>query len=170
MRPSMKALSSVVLLAAALLTGCGGVPSRGKGSECAGCHAKRTLDAQRALPHLHEPFREATGCDACHQPHGEKGKNVLVEAEPELCLRCHDGDAFQGAKQHSAIQMGGCSGCHEPHAGREAEAARRAARAALRTVPCRRRERRTAAIRSTRRAARPATARTPPRTRSSSTR
>ena len=38
----------LVPLAAALVTGCGGVPSRGKASDCAGCHAKKSLAAQWA--------------------------------------------------------------------------------------------------------------------------
>ena len=117
----MKASITVAVLAAALVTGCGGVPSRGKASDCADCHAKRTLKAQWALPQVHEPFKDKAGCDACHESHGEKGQNVLVEAEPGLCLRCHDGEAFQRGKPHTAFQMGGCSGCHQPHAGKVAK-------------------------------------------------
>src|SRR5512142_1034207 len=112
----MKKALWLVPIAAALLAGCGGAKPRGKASDCAGCHATKTLKAQWALPRVHEPFRSETGCDACHERHGEKGQNLLVEAEPGLCLRCHQGEAFQRGRLHSALQMGGCSGCHKPHA------------------------------------------------------
>jgi predicted CXXCH cytochrome family protein len=106
------------LAAAALLTGCGGVSSRGKATDCEGCHSRKTLAAQWALPQVHEPFRDRSGCDACHGRHGEQGKNVLVEPEQGLCLRCHEGAAFGRGQLHGAMQTGGCSGCHEPHAGK----------------------------------------------------
>jgi len=110
-------LRLVLLLAAALCAGCGGVPSRGASSDCVDCHARKTLKAEWARPRVHEPFKDEAGCDACHKRHGQRGENVLAEAEPGLCLRCHDGDAFQRGKLHSAVQLSGCSGCHQAHAG-----------------------------------------------------
>ena len=112
----MKTAPLLVVLAAAILTGCGAARPRGAAGECAGCHAKRTLGAEWALSNVHEPFRDEAGCDACHGRHGEQPRNVLVEEQPGLCLKCHEGEAFQRGRMHSAVAMAGCSGCHRPHA------------------------------------------------------
>src|SRR5512138_469462 len=107
-----------VLVAAALaaLAACAGSSRHAASRDCAKCH-KESVKAQQARRFVHEPFRDAVGCDVCHKRHGVKGENLLVDSEPALCLQCHDGERFERGRRHSAIEMSGCSGCHEPHAG-----------------------------------------------------
>ena len=51
---------------------------------CLSCHP------QFAGPFIfeHEPVYE--GCDVCHAPHGAVADNLLWQAEPFLCLQCHE--------------------------------------------------------------------------------
>jgi predicted CXXCH cytochrome family protein len=69
--------------------------------------------------YVHAPVAEGD-CLVCHkateQPHPGDGSMALIEAEPGLCLQCHDNPAAQMAYPHSALEEG-CSGCHSPHQG-----------------------------------------------------
>lgn len=69
--------------------------------------------------YVHPPVAEGD-CAACHsatdQPHPGPASMALVEAEPELCLQCHENPAAGMAYPHSAVEEG-CSGCHSPHQG-----------------------------------------------------
>ena len=60
----------------------------------------------------------------CHNPHGSINQKMLVEDDPNLCLRCHaqvqgpgvpSGEIYIGKVPHAArLQMGTCwaAGCH----------------------------------------------------------
>ncbi len=56
----------------------------------------------------------------CHksdgQPHPGTGVIGLIEAEPGLCLQCHDNPAEGMAFPHSVVEEG-CTGCHNAHQG-----------------------------------------------------
>lgn len=51
---------------------------------CLSCHA----DLQGPWMFEHEPVQE--GCETCHSPHGSVANNLLTQAEPMVCLQCHD--------------------------------------------------------------------------------
>jgi DmsE family decaheme c-type cytochrome len=51
---------------------------------CFSCH--RALQGPWIFEH--EPVYE--GCDVCHAPHGAVADNLLWQAEPFLCLQCHE--------------------------------------------------------------------------------
>lgn len=66
-------------------------PSRGLAiarlnETCAQCHREQT----RPVVFEHEALRE--GCTVCHKPHGSVNRKLLVDADPNLCLRCHAQD------------------------------------------------------------------------------
>lgn len=69
--------------------------------------------------HVHAPVAEGD-CASCHQAtdqsHPGEGSMTLVEAEPGLCLQCHENPAAGMAYPHSAVEEG-CTGCHSPHQG-----------------------------------------------------
>jgi predicted CXXCH cytochrome family protein len=85
---------------------------------CAGCHREQT----RPFVFEHEAMRE--GCTVCHNPHGSMNRKLLVEADANLCLKCHAqvqgagvgaGEIFIGKVPHGALlQLGTCwsAGCH----------------------------------------------------------
>lgn len=85
---------------------------------CAQCHREQT----QPFVFEHEAMRE--GCTTCHNPHGSINRKMLVQADNNLCLRCHaqvqgagvsSGEIFIGKVPHRAmLQMGGCwtAGCH----------------------------------------------------------
>jgi len=64
------------------------------------------------------------GCTTCHAPHGSINRKLLVQADPNLCLRCHvqlpaqagsKGRIIIGKKDHTAfLSRGTCwtSTCH----------------------------------------------------------
>lgn len=81
---------------------------------CYQCHREQTR------PHVfeHEALRE--GCTVCHQAHGSINDKLLVEADANLCLKCHAqvsprGTIFLADTNHTAfLRQGVCwnAGCH----------------------------------------------------------
>jgi DmsE family decaheme c-type cytochrome len=57
---------------------------------CFNCHG----DQSGPFLFEHEPVNE--GCDTCHTPHGAVANNLLVQAEPFLCLQCHEAHFHSG--------------------------------------------------------------------------
>jgi len=86
------------------------------GSElCIECH--RDLGERIATNKFkHDPVSD--GCVQCHDPHTSKESiKLLVEAQPSLCLDCHDADdaSFRQAHKNYPVQKARCTACHDPH-------------------------------------------------------
>jgi predicted CXXCH cytochrome family protein len=93
----------------------GGLAMARQNESCAQCHREQT----RPFVFEHEALRE--GCTVCHDPHGSINQKMLIESDPNLCLRCHaqvqgaDGGIFIGNTDHTPfLQIGTCwtAGCH----------------------------------------------------------
>ncbi|HUA67325.1 MAG TPA: cytochrome c3 family protein [Candidatus Saccharimonadales bacterium] len=95
----------------------GGLAMARQNESCEQCHREQT----RPFVFEHEAMRE--GCTVCHDPHGSINRKMLVESDPNLCLRCHA--EFQTPTQPPSIlignvdhtgflQIGTCwtAGCH----------------------------------------------------------
>ena len=61
----------------------GGLAMARHNESCAQCHRDQT----RPFVFVHQAMSE--GCVACHNPHGSINDKMLVESDPNLCLRCH---------------------------------------------------------------------------------
>jgi predicted CXXCH cytochrome family protein len=63
------------------------------------------------------------GCSSCHSTHKSEpqvtpeGVFHLVEAQPDLCVTCHDteDDAFRGSHSNQPVATAECTLCHNPH-------------------------------------------------------
>ncbi len=96
----------------------GGLAMARLNESCAQCHREQT----RPFVFEHEAMRE--GCVTCHNPHGSPNRKMLVQADSNLCLRCHAqiqgsgvpaGEFFIGKVPHAgAMSSGSCwaAGCH----------------------------------------------------------
>jgi predicted CXXCH cytochrome family protein len=96
----------------------GGLAMARQNESCAQCHRDQT----RPFVFDHPAMRE--GCVVCHNPHGSINQKMLVESDPNLCLRCHaqvqganvpGGHIYIGNTDHTTLlQVGTCwtSGCH----------------------------------------------------------
>jgi predicted CXXCH cytochrome family protein len=96
----------------------GGLAMARQDESCAQCHRDQT----RPFVFEHPAMRE--GCVVCHTPHGSINDKMLVESDPNLCLRCHaqvqganvpSGHIYIGNTDHTTfLQIGTCwtSGCH----------------------------------------------------------
>ncbi len=92
----------------------GGLAMARLNEQCAGCHREQS----KRVVFEHEALRE--GCTACHQPHGSVNGKMLVQPDPNLCLRCHAqvqqrGQLFIGKVDHrTLVRRGTCwtSTCH----------------------------------------------------------
>ena len=96
----------------------GGLAMAWHNQVCASCHREQT----RPFVFQHGAMRE--GCIVCHDPHGSINRQLLVESDPNLCLRCHAqvqgpnvpaGHLYIGNTDHTYfVQVGLCwsSGCH----------------------------------------------------------
>ena len=96
----------------------GGLAMARLNESCAGCHREQT----QPFVFVHEALRE--GCTVCHNPHGSINLKLLVESDPNLCLRCHaqtqspgvgSNEIYIGKVRHTArLQQGTCwaAGCH----------------------------------------------------------
>ena len=101
-----------------ILKPAGGLAMARQNESCVQCHRDQT----RPVVFEHPAMRE--GCVTCHSPHGSINQKMLVESDPNLCLRCHSqsqganvpaGHIYIGNTDHTALlQMGTCwtSGCH----------------------------------------------------------
>ena len=61
----------------------GGLAMARQNESCAQCHRDQT----RPFVFEHQAMRE--GCVVCHAPHGSINQKMLVESDPNLCMRCH---------------------------------------------------------------------------------
>ncbi|HEY0548510.1 MAG TPA: cytochrome c3 family protein, partial [Verrucomicrobiae bacterium] len=61
----------------------GGLAMARLNEQCASCHRAQS----KRVVFEHEALRE--GCTTCHAPHGSVNRKLLVQADPNLCLRCH---------------------------------------------------------------------------------
>jgi predicted CXXCH cytochrome family protein len=96
----------------------GGLAMARQDQSCSQCHRNQT----RPFVFQHDALRE--GCVTCHAPHGSVNLKLLVESDPNLCLRCHAqaqgptvpaGHLFIGNIDHTSfLRMGTCwaAGCH----------------------------------------------------------
>lgn len=96
----------------------GGLAMARQNESCARCHEAQT----RPFVFEHEALRE--GCVVCHNPHGSINQKLLVDNDPNLCLRCHAqaqgpdvpaGHIYIGNSDHTSfLRMGTCwtAGCH----------------------------------------------------------
>jgi predicted CXXCH cytochrome family protein len=93
----------------------GGLAMARLNQNCAECHREQT----RPFIFEHEALRE--GCTVCHNPHGSMNRKLLVESDPNLCLKCHAqvqrtaGEIDIGIKRHDQfLRQGACwsAGCH----------------------------------------------------------
>jgi predicted CXXCH cytochrome family protein len=92
----------------------GGLAMARQNESCAQCHRSQT----RPFVFEHPAMRE--GCIVCHSPHGSINQKMLVESDPNLCLRCHSqvqtsSQIYIGNSVHTAyLQIGTCwaSDCH----------------------------------------------------------
>jgi predicted CXXCH cytochrome family protein len=93
----------------------GGLAMARQNESCAQCHVSQT----RPFVFEHEAMRE--GCTVCHNPHGSINEKMLIDNDPNLCLRCHSqvqsasGHIYIGGTDHTPLlQAGTCwtAGCH----------------------------------------------------------
>ena len=96
----------------------GGLAMARLNQNCAQCHRAQV----RPFVFEHPALRE--GCLVCHSPHGSINAKMLVEADPNLCLKCHaqeqglgvhPGEIYIGKVPHTAfLRQGTCwnAGCH----------------------------------------------------------
>jgi predicted CXXCH cytochrome family protein len=95
----------------------GGLAMARLNQTCAQCHRAQA----RPFVFEHPALRE--GCLVCHNPHGSINAKMLVQADPNLCLKCHAqeqkpgsaGGIFIGKVQHKTfLAQGTCwsAGCH----------------------------------------------------------
>ncbi|HTR42102.1 MAG TPA: cytochrome c3 family protein [Pseudomonadales bacterium] len=96
----------------------GGLAMARQNQSCSQCHEAQT----RPFVFEHEAMRE--GCTVCHNPHGSINEKMLIDNDPNLCMRCHAqvqgpnvplGHIYIGNTDHTTfLQVGTCwtSGCH----------------------------------------------------------
>lgn len=92
---------------------------------CLRCHAN--IAAQIAKPTQHAAVD--LGCSTCHTTHKSEpaetpeGVFHLSEAQPELCLTCHDAEdtALKQAHLQQPFASSRCTGCHNPHGSDQAK-------------------------------------------------
>ena len=99
---------------------------------CLTCHRdqiERTLEDAKVV---HGAVMEEGGCTTCHEPHKSRLPSLQSDAQPAICLDCHD-EQLQTPKgevltnmasllernpdHHGPIREGSCTACHQAHAG-----------------------------------------------------
>lgn len=79
---------------------------------CYKCHQK--IFALSNLP-SHHPIREGKMvCGDCHDPHGQREKNLKAESLNLLCYKCHAEKQGPHVYEHPPVTEN-CAICHEPH-------------------------------------------------------
>mgnify|MGYP005842875067 CR=1 FL=1 len=63
----------------------------------------------------------AGDCLFCHNPHQSEQAALLNAPQGELCLWCHDAEAFSGQTVHGPVTANECSACHNPHAAEQSK-------------------------------------------------
>jgi predicted CXXCH cytochrome family protein len=93
----------------------GGLAMARHNESCAQCHR----DQARPFVFEHQAMRE--GCITCHAPHGSINQKMLIDSDPNLCMRCHaqvqttSGQFLIGNVDHyNRLRIGTCwaAGCH----------------------------------------------------------
>ncbi|MBM3834603.1 MAG: hypothetical protein FJ403_15290 [Verrucomicrobia bacterium] len=93
----------------------GGLAMARLNESCAQCHREQA----KPVVFEHEALRE--GCTTCHQPHGSINRKMLIQADNNLCLKCHAqvqsgaGQVVIGKSDHTTrIRGRTCwtAGCH----------------------------------------------------------
>lgn len=81
---------------------------------CSACHENVAGGAV-----AHKPAKES--CALCHEPHGGANAKLLTQAQPKLCLDCHQEmrTALNKKHLHKPVEAG-CVGCHSPHSSAKA--------------------------------------------------
>ncbi len=81
-------------------------------SLCKRCHVEYFEYEQTDW--VHGPVA-AGACDLCHEPHESVHMVLLTEAQPGLCLKCHDEGLVLSRSYHAGDAVEHCSTCHDPH-------------------------------------------------------
>jgi predicted CXXCH cytochrome family protein len=95
---------------------------------CSNCHPNEAILAQRAFT-KHGPMTDQKTCRNCHDPHFSDHSRLLLSAQRDLCLKCHDKEldtergkiadmkAFLEANKngHGPVRNNDCVSCHNPH-------------------------------------------------------
>ncbi|MGB9714793.1 MAG: cytochrome c3 family protein, partial [Thermodesulfovibrionales bacterium] len=83
---------------------------------CYQCHKK--LKESLSLSNVHFPFKQGR-CEACHNVHASKQKDLMKDDLNSVCLGCHEGirNLMSKGIVHGALKKGICTDCHSPHAG-----------------------------------------------------
>lgn len=55
-------------------------------------------------------------CGWCHEAHKSEFPSLTREAQPQLCMSCHDQAFIDHDPFHAAMENPNCSDCHDPHA------------------------------------------------------
>lgn len=66
---------------------------------------------------IHDPVKDGS-CTDCHNPHGSNEGRFLLpvaHSQTDLCLNCHDPEAFSQTVIHGPTASGACTQCHDPH-------------------------------------------------------
>ncbi len=89
--------------------------------QCFSCHEHVAFrDELAGARLLHGPV--ALGeCLVCHDPHESLHRGLLVAADPDLCLDCHQREAVLASGTHRGLDAAAptCLPCHDPHGGNQ---------------------------------------------------
>lgn len=55
-------------------------------------------------------------CGWCHEAHKSEHPALVREAQPQLCMSCHDQSFIDHDPFHAAMENPKCTDCHDPHA------------------------------------------------------
>jgi predicted CXXCH cytochrome family protein len=80
-------------------------------SRCLGCHGETALTERWD----HGPVA-AGQCRICHEAHVSIHPNLQSQAQPALCVMCHDApDLMTAIPAHLGQADLSCTACHDPH-------------------------------------------------------
>lgn len=56
-------------------------------------------------------------CTDCHEPHASQFEHLQTQAQPELCVQCHDSPSLMVEIEEHRLSATGhrCTDCHDPH-------------------------------------------------------